>query len=384
VNPGASLQARWIPVSWPQGEDARYRVRDLGASKEVTFSVYFDRIEGLVRCFASVWSWSDERLASAREVQPASRPPFALALQKPGGLGKFSPRTLVVATHWSDRFFEFPGGPAVVLKDEGAGLLVDPSDGTLWTVDPTLPEPIRRVELPNGDRFAGFERLFHASALRYAGYYELRSPLVRGERDVHAWNGEALVPYATVVDTERDRNVVRESEAAARVEFRIVETNRDTLARTIEFRDPKDDHVVFRHRFEPRTSLQRVIAASMYACTLLRPVVLNARAFLNEPPAGTSASNAFTGEPLLGGRARPGLLAANGVLALASMVAAWRLLRSRGASTGLCAASAAMGFLFGPLVLALVWALEPRRRGRPTSQHRTVAVPSPLIESVPT
>jgi hypothetical protein len=63
------------------------------------------------------------------------------------------------------------------------------------------------------------------------------------------------------------------------------------------------------------------------------------------------------------------------------MIAAWRRLRARGASTALTFVSAAIAGLFGPLAFALVWALEPRRATQLAREPRGSEERALLIES---
>jgi hypothetical protein len=367
------------PDDFPQGWHLLHAFRGQQAfvanGEAFSIQVFFDAEKGVVRQFSFVSRSPrlEERIPLVSKQLPDALP-FARSIGKPTNGLPFSKLTTVIdapGMHYVSR----TSGPSRYMSTFAPACLVDQSDGTLWTLDPSdLHNPLRSAELPNGDRFLQLERVFGSPTLRF-GRYIAKSHLVRGERGLYEWSDAGFVTY------EPGATDVLEAQAEDHVEVRIVETQRDALARTIEFRDAKDDHLLFAHRYSPRTAEQRAHAACAYAIALLRPPAMNLA--LGFSPRRAAPTRMFPGT-LLEGRSRVPLLAGSVVIALISAALAWRRLDARGASPALCTTATAMCLFLGPFALALVWALEPRRRARRVVGESTVAVPALLIESVPT
>jgi hypothetical protein len=259
--------------------------------------------------------------------------------------------------------------------------IADPEDLTLWRFDPLdFGDPMTAIEMPDGDRFVGVERLtFRREDLRVGSFLPLLQAVVRGEKGYYQWNGSAL---ARIEDFTADDATVPLEEAEKLVELRTVATDLDPLAPRAEVRDELTGKILFEHTLAPVGAWPKLCGVFLHVGALLRPPVLSVAAFFRETdgiPPRLSQDPML--EALLANRSRPWLLAAT--ILLASLLAAhfFRQAKERGAGVAVLVLGALLVVGFGVFAYLLAQLLESRKGRRAQAAAEPLAEPVLLIRS---
>jgi hypothetical protein len=236
-------------------------------------------------------------------------------------------------------------------------LLLDPSDRTLWVLDPSDPERVlSRTELPDGDRPERKVELYQQEPARQGRFVWDGNPGLKGDHGVYVFEGDRIVETRSA----KGRYGVLADRAAEIADLRTTVDARDPLAIAVTV--TRRGEVIARRTLEPRGWPDRVRVAALHVLTLWNPPIVGIVDFLGSE-RGVSQLASWTNWPLdvlVRGRARAWLLLLQLVI-VATLV--WRTahrLERRGAGLGvrvLWLGSVALG---GALAhVAFLW-LEPR------------------------
>jgi hypothetical protein len=266
-----------------------------------------------------------------------------------------------------------------VPEDRMLAALVDPKDGTCWSIDLDAPKiELAAVELPDHDRFVRFEPLFERKFLDTGTtWLPGRDPLIRGEHGTYVWNGVAFVAF------DGSPDFATRSEVDARSPFRAVPTDTDPLHSRTEVRRTSDDHEVLTAIWEPRNAGERVHARLAESMSLLRAPVMNVIAHFAPAPADPrppSVPSVYL-DPLLLGARRPALLAGSLALALVCAGSTALRMRRRGARAVDTGIWTTVVLLFGPIAFVVARMFDPRTVVHLAEQPQAATRSELLIQS---
>ena len=335
-----------------------------------------DRGAGCLRLFAFGYRGQEGWHGPSSDSAPPPTIPFERVIEKSGG--RFSRSTSVLDAIVSKPVRTENGVIFAMTKQEVlAKCIVDPEDKTLWRIDPDFSSPLRRLELPDGDRLVGLGRTFYArKPLRVGKYEPWFDRHIQGEKGDYEWNGSEIVPVALAPS---DAYGVSAELADSLVEIRSVYKDPDPLFPTVEIRDARTGAVLSTYRYAPIRSGDRVLAAILQVGAILRPPVLDSIAYFQSTPEPGRFNQDF--DPLLANRSRTWLLASSFLLSIALATIATRRARGRGASSAVIGLTGVLVAAIGLTGFLMVWLLESRssrRRGRRVEPR---AEPVVLIET---
>lgn len=325
-------------------------------------SLWMDHAAGCLRLFAignrnPVDSWSGPSSGSA----PPPEIPFERVVQKPSG--RFSSSANVLGAVVRKPVKTESGVIAMEWLSDGVlpKCIADPEDGTLWRLDPDFSSSLRKLELPNGDRFVGVGESFYArKPLRVGSFQPWFSRCIRGEKGYYEWNGSELV--AIDLDSPEAYGIPADL-ADALIEIRTDYKDTDPLFPTVEVRDARTNAVLLTHRYAPTRFGDSVLAGALHLGATLRPPALDLISYLQSTSEPLRFNDLLV-EPLLANRSRTWLLAASFLLSISLARIAMRRARARGASSAVVGLSAALVVAIGVPGFLMVWMLESRRSGR--------------------
>jgi hypothetical protein len=355
-----------------------------GATGEMSCSTnppkaYLDRDSGLLRVLGFAgFAWDP---VGKRRV--GRETPFQLELTKSPSGDRFSSNTRIL--HGLPRPQGLPSDAHWVVQWRGAredrmlAALVDPVDGTCWSIDLDAPKiELTAVELPDHDRFVRFEPLFERKFLDPGRkWLPSRDPLIRGEHGTYVWTGVTFVAF------EGSADVATREEVDARSPFRVVTTDTDLFHSRTEVRRTSDDREVIAAVWGPRNFGERVCARLAESMSLLRAPVMNVVAHFAPPPADPrppSLPSVYL-DPLLLGARRPVLLMGSLALALACAGGTALRMRRRGARAFDTATWTTVVLLFGPIAFFVARMFEPRTGTRLAEEPQAATRSELLIQS---
>ncbi len=340
-------------------------------------SVFFDRTHHVLRIYGLV-----EAMRSSAE-STIRRTPFELELGKPPSGALFSDDTRVLrglarTPPSTAELSQLLGGLAPA-GDLMCSCIVDPADGSLWSIDLNASSPaLVPHALPDGDRFVRLEPLY----MRGPGspgqrWRSWNDAVVRGAKGTYQWDGAAFRNY------EPTSTLALEADVQSRIGAHAVATATDPLATRIEIQSNVEDRVLFTWDFGPRNVVERFYASLAQGLTLLRPPLANVIA--SAQPAPTEATsywqrNWFVDPLLVGGR-RFALLAASLVLGLASALWTLRCLRRQNTALPTLALWTSVVFLVGPIAFLVARMFEARRSQALEVEPKAALQRELLIES---
>jgi hypothetical protein len=322
---------------------------------------------GHVRVFGISHGPEGGREIILEDDQAPAELPFAMELAKPGNPGRFSEATLVL--HPLQRFIPSEpkdlhvlGAASSYVEDLEAKtiLLVDRQDGTLTSIDRMdFRNPIRKVELPDGDRFVGVEELFDRSRLELGWEMAHPAALIGCDSGLYEWRNDSLSRF----DMNLEGRPVTKEEAKTLIQHWIVTTDPDSVEAGIEVRDPKSGRTLLAYRYGTRDLGDRVRVTAVQALSLLRSPIGMVLSFFRDThgarPETRSADALF--EPLLMNRSRVGLLVVALIAAAIQVLSILGQLRYRQSATVVIVIAVLMVVSFGFTAWLLVRLLEPRR-----------------------
>jgi len=259
-----------------------------------------------------------------------------------------------------------------------AKCIVDPEDKSLWRIDPDFSSPLRKLELPKGDRLVGVGGTFYVrNQLRVGRYQPWFDRHIRGEKGFYEWNGSEIVP---VDMTSSEAYGVPAEVADSLVEIQSVYKDPDPLFPTVEVRDARTGAALSTHRYAPIRSGDRMLAAALQLGAILRPPMVDAISYFQSASEPGRFNQDL--EPLLANRSRVWLLAVSFLLSIGLATIAMRRAREREAGSAVVGLTGVLVAAIGLPGFLMVWMLESRRsRRRETARVEPHAEPVVLIET---